>query len=105
MAVANFDGSLTRCFSRPAEDVGSPRYPYSRALSAQNSLQKNRLSASHALIPIAVNGSGSRQEAQYATDLEERPGLGPKPAVFGNGLEGAARSLRIAVPVEAMLLS
>jgi hypothetical protein len=89
----------------PADLLKAARHPYSRALSAQNSLQKNRLSVSQALIPIAVNGSGSRQEAQYATDLEERLGPASKPVVFGKGPEGAARSPRIAVPVEAIALS
>jgi hypothetical protein len=63
------------------------------------------LPTSQALIPVAVTGSGSRQKAQRATDLEGsvRPGLDP--VEFEKGIEGAARSLRSAVPVEAMALS
>jgi hypothetical protein len=82
-----------------------PRDRYSKALSAQNSLQKNRLPASHALMPVAVNGSGSRQKAQWRTDLAG--GLKPpsKAGELENGAENVGGSSRIAGPAEAMALS
>jgi hypothetical protein len=63
------------------------------------------LPTSQALIPVVVTGSGSRQKAQHATDLEASVRPAPEPVEFGKGMEGAARSLRSAVPVEAIALS